>query len=92
MSDAALPARARRLRPDLSQLWIVPPGAILALLFFYPLALIVRQALSGESGAPSLDEFAQVLHARFFLNALLNTATIAAAATSGCLSLDSSSP
>jgi 2-aminoethylphosphonate transport system permease protein len=87
MSDAALPARARRLRPDLSQLWIVPPGAILALLFFYPLALIVRQALSGESGAPSLDEFAQVLHARFFLNALLNTATIAAAATSGCLVL-----
>jgi 2-aminoethylphosphonate transport system permease protein len=87
MSDAALPTRARRLRLELSRLWIVPPSAILALLFFYPLALIVRQALSGESGAMSFDEFAHVLLARFFLNALLNTATIATAATAGCLTL-----
>jgi 2-aminoethylphosphonate transport system permease protein len=87
MSDATLPARARRLRSELSRLWIVPPGAILALLFFYPLALIVRQAFSGEGGAASFDEFVHVLYARFFLNALFNTATIAAAATAGCLTL-----
>jgi 2-aminoethylphosphonate transport system permease protein len=64
-----------------------PAGRDPRSLVLLPAALIVRQALSGESGAPSLDEFAQVLHARFFLNALLNTATIAAAATSGCLVL-----
>ncbi len=86
MSEVALPVRTG-LSPDLAKLWIVPPSAILALLFFYPLALIVHQAVVGESGALSLAEFAQVLQARFFLNALLNTATIAAAATAGCLTL-----
>jgi 2-aminoethylphosphonate transport system permease protein len=86
VSEAALPARAR-LSPVLTKLWIVPPSAILAILFFYPLALIVRQAFTGESGAPSFAEFVQVLQARFFLNALLNTAAIAAAATASCLVL-----
>ena len=86
MTEAALPAKAR-LPPLLVKLWLVPPSAILAVLFFYPLALIVRQAVIGESGAPSLAEFAQVLQARFFLNALANTAAIAAAATASCLIL-----
>jgi 2-aminoethylphosphonate transport system permease protein len=81
-----LPAKVR-ISPQLAKLWIVPPSAILAILFFYPLALIVRQAFIGESGAPSLAEFVQVLQARFFLNALLNTAAIAAAATASCLAL-----
>jgi 2-aminoethylphosphonate transport system permease protein len=84
--DAALAAPAR-IRPYLGRLWIVPPSAIIALLFFYPLALIVRQAVVGESGATSLAEFVRIVHSPFFLRALLNTATIAASATAGCLIL-----
>ena len=86
MPDVALAAPAR-VRPELGRLWIVPPSAIIALLFFYPLALIVRQALAGEDGALSLAEFVRIVHSPFFLSALLNTATIAASATAGCLIL-----
>jgi 2-aminoethylphosphonate transport system permease protein len=86
VSEAALPAKTRfTLSPG--ALWIAPPSAILAALFFYPLALIVRQAFSGEGGAPNIAEFGHILLARFFLSALLNTATIAASATAGCLVL-----
>jgi 2-aminoethylphosphonate transport system permease protein len=67
------------------RLWIVPPAALLALLFFYPLVLIVQQAFTDDSGMANVAEFARVLHARFFLNALLNTITISVAATAGCL-------
>ena len=86
MSDTALPAKTRFAFSP-AALWIVPPSAILAVLFFYPLALIVRQAFSGEGGAPNIVEFGHILQARFFLSALLNTATIAASATTGCLVL-----
>ncbi|MEZ2330236.1 2-aminoethylphosphonate ABC transporter permease subunit [Mesorhizobium sp. RCC_202] len=84
MADAvALPApMTRRVS---GRLWIVPPTALLALLFFYPLALIARQAFLDDSGVANVAEFARVLHARFFLNALINTITISVAATAGCL-------
>ncbi|MGX8013008.1 2-aminoethylphosphonate ABC transporter permease subunit [Mesorhizobium sp. ORM8.1] len=84
MADAvALPAPITRRVPG--RLWIVPPTALLALLFFYPLALIARQAFLDDSGVANVAEFARVLHARFFLNALINTITISVAATTGCL-------
>ncbi|MDX8467215.1 2-aminoethylphosphonate ABC transporter permease subunit [Mesorhizobium sp. VK23B] len=84
MSEAAVLSR-----PAIGKLpgsiWIVPPTALLALLFFYPLALIARQAFLDDSGVANVAEFVSVLHARFFLNALLNTVTISVAATAGCL-------
>jgi len=84
VADAvALPAPMTRRVPG--RLWIVPPTALLALLFFYPLALIARQAFLDDSGVANVAEFARVLHARFFLNALMNTITISVAATAGCL-------
>jgi len=84
VADAvALPAPMTRRVPG--RLWIVPPTALLALLFFYPLALIARQAFFDDSGVANVAEFARVLHARFFLNALMNTITISVAATAGCL-------
>ncbi len=86
MSDTTLATRPRSPL-DLGGFWIVPPAAVLALLFFYPLVLIIRQALIGEDGITSLSGFTQVLEARFFLSALLNTAVIAASATVGCLVL-----
>ncbi|MDX8523589.1 2-aminoethylphosphonate ABC transporter permease subunit [Mesorhizobium sp. MSK_1335] len=84
MADAAvLPAPIARKVPG--RFWILPPAALLALLFFYPLVLIVQQAFFDDSGMANVAEFVRVLHARFFLNALLNTITISVAATAGCL-------
>jgi len=84
VADAAvLPAPLTRRVPG--RLWIVPPAALLALLFFYPLVLIVQQAFTDDSGMANVAEFVRVLHARFFINALLNTITISVAATAGCL-------
>ncbi|MGX5801106.1 2-aminoethylphosphonate ABC transporter permease subunit [Bradyrhizobium sp. Arg314] len=84
MADAAvLPAPMARKVPG--RFWIVPPAALLGLLFFYPLVLIVQQAFLDDSGMANVAEFVRVLHARFFLNALLNTITISVAATAGCL-------
>ena len=86
MSEASLAAPAR-IKPNLAKFWIAPPAALLAILFFYPLALIVRQAFVGDNGAVSFDQIAQVIQSRSFLNALVNTASIAASATAGCLIL-----
>ncbi|WP_434721362.1 2-aminoethylphosphonate ABC transporter permease subunit [Mesorhizobium sp. RIZ17] len=84
MSEAAILSRPAARKVHVS-IWIVPPTALLALLFFYPLALIARQAFLDDSGVANVAEFVRVLHARFFLNALLNTVTISVAATAGCL-------
>jgi 2-aminoethylphosphonate transport system permease protein len=77
---AAAPARA-------DPLWIVPPLALLLVLFFYPLALIARAAVTGDAGGLDIRHVIEVLGSRFFANALLNTARIAIAATAGCLAL-----
>ncbi|MBZ9775639.1 hypothetical protein [Mesorhizobium sp. CO1-1-8] len=80
MSEAvAIPAPAMKL--SLGKFWIVPPAALLALLFFYPLALIARQAFLDDSGVANVAEVIRVLHSRFFLNALINTVSISIAAT-----------
>ncbi|OHV83236.1 2-aminoethylphosphonate ABC transporter permease subunit [Mesorhizobium sp. ORS 3428] len=84
MSEAAVISRPAARKVPRS-VWTVPPAALLALLFFYPLALIARQAFLDDSGIANVAEFVRVLHARFFLNALLNTITISVAATAGCL-------
>ena len=84
MAEAAIAtAPAPRLKFD--SLWIAPPLLVLAVLFFYPLGLIVRASL-GE-GAPSLAIFAQVLESRQFLDGLYHTIVIAVSATAGCLVL-----
>jgi 2-aminoethylphosphonate transport system permease protein len=67
--------------------WVLPPLLILAALFFFPLALIARQALGGETGALSLHHFAEVLTSRMFADGLRNTLMIALSATAGCLVL-----
>ncbi|RUU54926.1 2-aminoethylphosphonate ABC transporter permease subunit [Mesorhizobium sp. M2C.T.Ca.TU.002.02.1.1] len=84
MVDAAV-LHAPMTRKVPGRLWIVPSAALLALLFFYPLVLIVQQAFADDSGMANVAEFVRVLHARFFLNALVNTITISVAATAGCL-------
>jgi 2-aminoethylphosphonate transport system permease protein len=84
MAEAAV-AAAPAPRPKLDSLWIAPPLLVLAVLFFYPLGLIVRASF-GED-APSLATFEQVLMSSRFLDGLYHTIVIAVSATAGCLVL-----
>lgn len=68
-------------------LWIVPPLMALVLLFFYPLGLILRQALGGDRHVVSLAHFSVVLRSNQFLSGLYHTITIALSASAGCLVL-----
>lgn len=65
------------------------PLLVLTTLFFYPLLLIVQQALQDNSGHSSFAAFLQVLESRRFVSALLNTVQIALFTTFGCLLLGS---
>jgi len=69
--------------------WLLFPLLVLAALFFYPLLLIIQQALAGNDGQHSLGAFWQVLSSRRFLAALSNTVQIALFTTTGCLLLGS---
>ena len=86
MADLALRLPAAEARPAVNA-WIAPPLLILAALFLFPLALIVRQALGGDAQPLSLAKFASVVASGEFHHALGNTLTIALSATAGCLVL-----
>lgn len=83
MADIALGAAPARRNFD--GFWILPPLIVLALLFFYPLALIIRASLG--DGPPSLATFEQVLASRQFIDGLYHTVVIAIFSTIGCLVL-----
>lgn len=83
MAEAALTSPAPRAAPQ--GLWVLPPLLALALIFFYPLSLILRQSF-GETGV-TLDHFRQVLASRQFQNGLYYTIIIAVTATAGCVVL-----
>ncbi|WP_078844576.1 2-aminoethylphosphonate ABC transporter permease subunit [Streptomyces achromogenes] len=87
----AVPARPaerkgspRRWTPHL---WALPPVALLALFFLYPLALVVRQSLRPDTGGTSLKPYADVFASEAFRHALWTTVWLALAATAGCLVL-----
>lgn len=73
-------------RPSADGLWIAPPVLVLAVVFLYPLGLIVRASL-GEGEAASFNTFAVVLGSQQFLGGLYHTIVIALCATAGCLVL-----
>ncbi|WP_405853739.1 2-aminoethylphosphonate ABC transporter permease subunit [Streptomyces sp. NBC_00090] len=60
--------------------WALPPVAVLALVFLYPLALVVQESL-----APGA--YADVLASESFREALVTTVWLAVASTVGCLVL-----
>ncbi|MFE2550731.1 2-aminoethylphosphonate ABC transporter permease subunit [Streptomyces sp. NPDC059355] len=82
---AAHAARAPREVPG--WLWSLPPVAALALVFLYPLALVVRQSFSPENGGGAFDAYASVFRSHSFREALGTTVWLAAGATVGCLVL-----
>jgi 2-aminoethylphosphonate transport system permease protein len=89
MVDAAL-SDARAWPPPrvLSErAWIGVPLGVLGALFFYPLALIVRQALTGGGDLFSFEHIAAVLRTNLFQSAVWHTIEIAVAASAGCLLL-----
>jgi 2-aminoethylphosphonate transport system permease protein len=86
VADIAL-AAGRPAEVRFGGLWIAPPLLVLAALFFFPLWLILRQALGGDTGVWSLSRFADVLGSNLFLDALDHTIVIALSATAGCLVL-----
>ncbi|MFE5936838.1 2-aminoethylphosphonate ABC transporter permease subunit [Streptomyces sp. NPDC056470] len=71
-------APARRLPTTV--LWALPPVAVLALVFLYPLALVVQESL-----APGA--YADVFGSEAFQEALVTTVWLAVGATVGCLVL-----
>ncbi|MEV4425248.1 2-aminoethylphosphonate ABC transporter permease subunit [Streptomyces sp. R-07] len=66
--------------PTTGWLWALPPVAVLALVFLYPLALVVQESL-----APGA--YAEVFASASFREALVTTVWLAVAATVGCLVL-----
>ncbi|MFI9806005.1 2-aminoethylphosphonate ABC transporter permease subunit [Streptomyces sp. NPDC052301] len=68
-------------------LWALPPTALLALLFLYPLALVVQQSFQPDSGGTSLQPYADVFASQAFRHALWTTVWLAVASTAGCLVL-----
>jgi 2-aminoethylphosphonate transport system permease protein len=85
MADIAAAAAVER-KPAWDRLWSVPPLLVLAILFFYPLGLIVRQSL-GDPGTLSFSAFAEVMSSREFHDGLQHTIVIALGSTAGCLVL-----
>ncbi|MFH8972873.1 2-aminoethylphosphonate ABC transporter permease subunit [Streptomyces sp. NPDC017890] len=67
--------------------WALPPVALLALFFLYPLALVVQQSLQPDTGGTSLQPYADVFASGAFREALWTTVWLAVAATVGCLVL-----
>ncbi|MGW5776132.1 2-aminoethylphosphonate ABC transporter permease subunit [Streptomyces sp. NPDC003863] len=70
----------RAERVPTTVLWALPPVAVLALVFLYPLALVVQESL-----APGA--YAEVFASASFREALVTTVWLAVAATAGCLVL-----
>ncbi len=88
MSSATTAGSAPTAPPiDLGGLLVVPPLVLLAAIFYYPLALIFTQSVSGDEGVLSLAPYFDVLSGALFRNALLHTIMIALGATAGCLVL-----
>ncbi|MBM7169042.1 2-aminoethylphosphonate ABC transporter permease subunit [Streptomyces sp. G44] len=78
-------AEARRTAPR--WVWALPPVALLALAFLYPLALVVRQSVRPDSGGTSLRPYTDVFASEAFREALGTTVWLALGATAGCLVL-----
>ncbi|MGW2081511.1 2-aminoethylphosphonate ABC transporter permease subunit [Streptomyces sp. NPDC001939] len=67
--------------------WALPPVAVLALVFLYPLALVVQQSVRPDTGGTSLAPYADVFASSAFREALGTTVWLALGATAGCLVL-----
>lgn len=82
-SGSARGRRANRKGPA----WALPPVAVLAVVFLYPLLLVVQQSFSPDEGGTSLAPYTEVFASASFRSALTTTVWLAAGSTVGCLVL-----
>ncbi|MDJ0339966.1 2-aminoethylphosphonate ABC transporter permease subunit [Streptomyces sp. H10-C2] len=68
-------------------LWALPPTAALGLAFIYPLALVVQQSFTPDTGGHNLSAYTHVFASPGFREALWTTIWIAVGSTTGCLVL-----
>ncbi|MFJ5291738.1 MULTISPECIES: 2-aminoethylphosphonate ABC transporter permease subunit [unclassified Streptomyces] len=68
-------------------IWALPPVAVLALVFLYPLALVVQQSFTPDTGGTSVAPYTQVFASDAFRQALTTTVWLAVGSTAGCLVL-----
>ncbi|MFI7324129.1 2-aminoethylphosphonate ABC transporter permease subunit [Streptomyces rubiginosohelvolus] len=84
-APASGPTRSRTVP---AWVWALPPVAILALAFLYPLALVLQQSVTpDDGGGVSLDPYADVFTSEVFRDALTTTVWLAVGSTVGCLVL-----
>ncbi|MEV1020776.1 2-aminoethylphosphonate ABC transporter permease subunit [Streptomyces sp. NPDC050264] len=67
--------------------WALPPVAVLAVVFLYPLSLVVQQSFRPDTGGTSLTPYADVFASAAFREALGTTVWLAVGSTAGCLVL-----
>ncbi|WP_405561211.1 2-aminoethylphosphonate ABC transporter permease subunit [Streptomyces sp. NBC_01180] len=67
--------------------WALPPVVVLALVFLYPLALVVQQSFTPDTGGTSVAPYTQVFASDAFRRALTTTVWLAVGSTVGCLVL-----
>jgi len=87
MTTETITAPNRAPSNTAAALWPIPPLLIIAAVFFYPLSLILSQALHGDFGPLTFNYFKTVLGMAMFHAALLHTIEIAVAASAGCILL-----
>ncbi|MFJ3692539.1 2-aminoethylphosphonate ABC transporter permease subunit [Streptomyces sp. NPDC090052] len=68
-------------------IWALPPVTVLALVFLYPLALVVQQSFTPDTGGMSVAPYTQVFASDAFRQALTTTVWLAVGSTVGCLVL-----
>jgi 2-aminoethylphosphonate transport system permease protein len=79
--------RPNPLKASRSWLWAAPPVAALALVFLYPLLLVVQQSFQPDTGGTSVQPYRDVFASTAFRDALGTTVWLAAGSTVGCLVL-----
>ncbi|MFE7138459.1 2-aminoethylphosphonate ABC transporter permease subunit [Streptomyces sp. NPDC057644] len=85
IAPAPGPTRSRTVP---AWVWALPPVAVLALAFLYPLALVLQQSVTpDDGGGVSLDPYADVFASEVFRDALSTTVWLAVGSTVGCLVL-----
>ncbi|MFJ4715642.1 2-aminoethylphosphonate ABC transporter permease subunit [Streptomyces sp. NPDC088785] len=86
-TPAPAPAASAPPRWRGAWVWALPPVTALAVVFLYPLFLVVRQSLRPDTGGTSLTPYTDVFASTAFREALGTTVWLAAGSTAGCLVL-----
>lgn len=83
-SEEGTNSRTPRGKRGRAGAWALPPLLVLGVIFLYPLALVVKESVSGEAG---VGAYGDVFASDAFTDALVTTVGIAVGATAGCLVL-----